>query len=299
MAHPSQDHSTGPLQCSVRGCTRPLRLVDSCLRCDANHSFDRAKYGYWSLLQPQDRKSVTPGDCDEAVDARRDWLSFGHMAGLIELIRTELLRDVQSVTASDSDARPVCVADLGCGEGAFSQSVFRDQPNHHFIGLELSKRALRYAARSWPQATWVLANADRTLPLRDGSCNVVTSFFGRRPVDEIKRVLHSSGVCIVAVPGENDLIQLREKAQSQGIRRNRIQQIVDQFSAAGLKLRRQQLWEHEVVLNRDAMMTAMRMTYRAARHSQRDRLAAESIDGLPLTLAADLMVFSHKEATPK
>ena len=268
-----------PLRCTVRNCEQNLELLEGDgLGCPSGHRFDRGKEGYWSLLQPQDRKSAKPGDCDEAVLARHRWLQRGHMDGLIELMMPWVQRD--------SGPRTL---DLGCGEGSFSKALFVDQSDD-FCGVDLSKRAIRLAARAWPEATWIVANADRELPAQENSVHRVVSMFGRRPIKEIRRVLVAQGTCIVAVPGESDLIELREHAQQSGRRRSRWQAIVDEFVPHGFQLVEHQSWQHRVRLDKDGIADAMAMTYRAVRHSQQSRIA--ELDWIDATLSADLMLMT-------
>ncbi|QEG42143.1 putative RNA methyltransferase [Roseimaritima ulvae] len=269
------------LRCTVRKCQNLLRRDDSGLACDAGHHFDRAKEGYWNLLQPQDRRSKTPGDADAAVLARHRWLQRGHAAGLIEMLSPW-------VAQSAVDGIATCrTLDLGCGEGSFGPALFAAEAEG-YCGIDLSKRAIKLAARAWGDATWVLANADRTLPVADASVHRVISLFGRRPAEEIGRVLVPGGHCIVAVPGEEDLIELREQVQQAGHRRSRVQAIIDQMNAAGLECITQQHWQQQVNLDPDAIRDALAMTYRAVRHSQQARL--EAVTAMTVTLAADLIL---------
>ena len=255
------------------------------LHCSNGHHFDRAKAGYWSLLQPQDRKSLNPGDSDDAVLARERWLARGHNAGLVKALIpwTELPNDLRP--------NPITL-DLGCGEGSFGAAMFGEDAAG-YCGIDLSKRALRLAAKGWPLATWVLANADRILPAADSSVHQIISLFGRRPANEINRVLISKGICIVAVPGENDLVELREQVQKSGHRRSRWEIVVEELAATGLELIEHKLWEHKVKLEPDAMIDAMAMTYRAVRHSQHSRLA--SLTATTVTLAADLILMQKNQ----
>jgi len=141
----------------------------------------------------------------------------------------------------------------------------------------------------------VLANADRVLPVTDNSVGRVVSLFGRRPVEEIARVLTDDGVCVVAVPGEEDLIELRERVQNEGRRRSRWELVVDAMSAAGLALVEHRLWTQSVDLDVEEISDALAMTYRAVRKSQRDRL--EAVGCMKVTLAADLMMFKPNVGT--
>ncbi|TWT79848.1 23S rRNA (guanine(745)-N(1))-methyltransferase [Planctomycetes bacterium CA13] len=274
------------LRCTVRNCHHLLEHREGGLFCASGHHFDRAKEGYWSLLQPQDRRSKNPGDTDAAVLARHRWLARGHAAGLIEAIRPWIGATVSS--KSDRGARTV---DLGCGEGSFGPALFPDQAEG-YCGIDLSKRAIKLAARGWPEATWVLANADRILPVADRSIDRVVSLFGRRPVTEIDRVLTPSGICIVAVPGEEDLIELREQVQQTGQRRSRWEMVIQEMAAGSMECVERKHWEQRIELQPDAIADALAMTYRAVRHSEQSRL--ESLDTMTVTLSADLMQFVHR-----
>ncbi|TWU01924.1 methyltransferase domain-containing protein [Neorhodopirellula pilleata] len=266
------------LRCTVRDCQHILQRNESGATCEAGHHFDRAKQGYWNLLQPQDRKSKHPGDCDEAVLARHRWLRRGYADGLIETLR-------HWTNDGEPDQRTL---DLGCGEGSFGPALFSNSPQS-YCGIDLSKRAIRLAVQNWREATWVLANADRVLPVADASVDRIVSLFGRRPVTEIRRALKPGGDLIVAVPGEEDLIELRERVQQSGHRRSRAEAIVDEMYDVGLECVEQINWAVAVNLQTDAIADAMAMTYRGVRHSQQSRL--ESIDAMKVTLAADLMLF--------
>lgn len=271
------------LRCTVRKCSSILQPHSSNgLTCQRGHHFDRAKQGYWNLSQPQDRRSAKPGDSDDAVLARHRWLQRGHGAGLIDTLRP-WVADSQGSTS-------VRTLDLGCGEGTFGAALFAGDPQG-YCGIDLSKRAIKIAARNWPEGTWVLANADRTLPAADQTVDRVISLFGRRPVDEIARVLPPGGTCIVAVPGEEDLIELREQVQQSGHRRRRWEMVVDEMAAAGMRLVEQTTWQHRVELDRDAIRDALAMTYRGVRHSEQARTA--SLDQIEVTLAADLVRFER------
>jgi 23S rRNA (guanine745-N1)-methyltransferase len=285
-----------PLRCTVRRCDQLLRPNETGMACSAGHHFDRAKQGYWNLLQPQDRKSKNPGDSEDAVLARHRWLKRGHAAGLIETLRPWVAK-----LSSEQLGRTPRTLDLGCGEGTFGPALFGPAQfgsdsdlggeSSGYCGIDLSKRAIKLASRHWKEATWVLANADRVLPAADRSVDRVVSLFGRRPIGEIQRVLATGGVCIVAVPGEDDLIELREHAQESAQRRSRWEAIVDDFSADSLDLVEHKTWKIRVKLEPDAIADAMAMTYRAVRRSQRDRL--ETLAATEVTLAADLMLFRH------
>jgi 23S rRNA (guanine745-N1)-methyltransferase len=269
------------LRCTVRNCNQTLVRSDNGLACAAGHHFDQAKEGYWNLTQPQDKKSLNPGDNREAVLARHRWLQRGHAASLIVALR-------QLIPIDDPNLR---ILDLGCGDGTFGPALFQDHPST-YCGIDLSKPAIKLAAKRWPAATWVLANADRGLPVSDSSVQFVVSLFGRRPVAEISRVLRPNGNCIVAVPGEEDLIELREQIQKEGKRRSRVEAIIEEMNPCGLTCVEQTRWQTQIEIGPDEIADALLMTYRAGRKSEQSLVS--SIDATKVTLAADLLKFRKR-----
>ena len=269
------------LRCTVRNCSHPLVHTEGRLACDAGHHFDPAKEGYWNLTQPQDKKSTNPGDNRDAVLARHRWLGRGHAAGLVTVLKLWIPDSIPQMR----------ILDLGCGDGSFGPWMF---PGHatSYCGIDLSKPAMKLAARNWLEATWILANADRGLPVMDSSVDCVVSLFGRRPVAEIKRVLSETGRCIVAVPAEDDLIELREAVQKEGTHRNRVDAIIQEMDTNGLVCAEQKQWRTQVEIGADEIEDAFAMTYRARRWSEQKRIP--SINTAKVTLAADLMLFHHK-----
>jgi 23S rRNA (guanine745-N1)-methyltransferase len=256
------------------------------LRCRSGHAFDRAREGYWNLLQPQDRRSRSPGDSDAAVEARGRWLERGFAAGLAAAVARAARLDELPPGASG--------ADVGCGDGWFDERLFGARAAD-LCGIDLAARALRLAARRLPAATWVVANADRFLPFSDGSIDVALSIFGRRPAAELTRVLRPGGRLIVALPADDDLLELRGAALGDAALRERAAGAIAELQAAGLRLAGRQRWSERHLHDIDAALDALAMTYRGERHAERRRLddSWPRSGGLEVTLAADLLVFSR------
>ncbi len=183
------------LLCTVRDCRLPLQRDERAYRCARGHSFDIARAGYVNLLQPQDRRSARPGDSPEAVAGRRALHELGATMPFLDAIRS-LSGPAESIL------------DVGCGEGFYLGHLAAGRPVAA-CGVDLSVPAIEAAARRYPHAQWVVANADRFLPYADQSFDVVLSITARHPAAEFQRVLRPGGRLLAAVPAPDDLIELR------------------------------------------------------------------------------------------
>jgi 23S rRNA (guanine745-N1)-methyltransferase len=265
------------LRCTVRGCTEPLTREGEDLRCARGHRFDRAREGYWNLAQPQDRRSPRAGDRDEATDARRRWLARRYADGLTGAIASR-------IDAAALPERTVAV-DIGCGEGTLTARLLAQRKLEAY-GVDLSAGAVRLAARAAPALTWIVANADRGVPFVDASVALALSIFGRRPVAELHRVLQPQGTLLVVVPGEDDLIELREASQGRPLRRDRSGDVVAEL-APRFELTDTLRFRDRARHDRAAIEDALTMSYRGARASERERLSGVST--LDVTLSAVIL----------
>jgi 23S rRNA (guanine745-N1)-methyltransferase len=194
------------LVCPVRDCRLPLAREARRLVCPRGHSFDVARSGYINLLQPQERRAKTPGDSPEAIAARRRL----HDRGVTEPLRLAI---AEMLGAGSGDA----VLDAGCGDGFYLGTLQRDTGcDAH--GVDISTAGIDAAARRYPACEWVVANADRVLPFADGSFSVAQSITARMNAAEFRRVLRKSGRLLIALPGADDLIELRGSGRDRTVR---------------------------------------------------------------------------------
>jgi 23S rRNA (guanine745-N1)-methyltransferase len=185
------------------------------LRCPAGHSFDVARQGYVSLL-PAGAHTGT-GDTAEMVAARSDFLAAGHYApiaaALAEAAASGVVAASDAVAASGAVAapgagRPGLVADLGAGTGYYLAHVLDALPGAAGAALDISKFALRRAAKAHPRAGAVVCDAWRPLPLADGCADLVLNVFAPRNGPEIQRVLRPGGRLLVISPTTRHLREL-------------------------------------------------------------------------------------------
>jgi 23S rRNA (guanine745-N1)-methyltransferase len=271
----------GVLACSVRGCGQALARHDRAYSCPSGHAFDVARGGYLNLLQPQDRRSTSAGDSAASVDARARLLAHGVGASILAEI-------VSRAARLDLPSDPV-VADLGCG-GGDALAALAGRRRIHGIGIDLSTAAIARAVKQPGQLTWVVANADRRLPLLDARVHLLLSLNARRNPAECARVLAPGGFLVVALPAPEDLVELRERVQGARVTRDRAHGVVNEHAPAFELLTRDTVRERhtlEGALLRDLLAG----TYRGARASA--QVQVSSLDALDVTLASDVLVFSR------
>lgn len=268
-----------PLACTVRDCGLLLERQGRTLVCARRHSYDISRSGYVNLLQPNDRRSLQAGDSAAAIEARARLLAQGVGRSAIEAVagRVAALLTTGGVAV-----------DLGSGSGELLAAVCRQRGEVAAIGLDLSTAAADYAVRRHPEMTWVVANADRRLPLLDRTVDVVASVHGRRNPAECARVLTRQGHLVIAVPAPDDLIELRERVQGRGVERQRGPVLAREHEASFALVEQFDVREqHE--LAGDALRDLLRGTYRGGRQSMARGL--DALERLYVTLASSVFVF--------
>ncbi len=262
------------LLCTVRGCGEPLARETRQLVCPRRHAFDVARRGYINLLQPQDRRSRTPGDSKEAVAARRRFLDRGDSRHLVEKI--------------SSFVREGAVLDVGCGEGHYL-AAFRRGGASEAHGVDISVAAIDLAARTHRDCHFVVANADRFLPYATGSFHTVTSITARFNAKEFRRTLHPDGRLVIAVAGPDDLIELREAILGEGTLADRTEAAIRALENE-FRLQHQESIRTTARLDHQAIEDVMISSYRAMRTREREKLAL--LGEMDVTLSRDLLVFN-------
>ncbi|MBQ5390302.1 MAG: 50S rRNA methyltransferase, partial [Clostridia bacterium] len=70
-------------------CSGALEKREHALVCPKGHSYDLARQGYVHLLPVQQKHSLNPGDTRQQVLSRRNFLSAGFYAPIVETLMAE------------------------------------------------------------------------------------------------------------------------------------------------------------------------------------------------------------------
>ncbi|GAB3463683.1 rRNA (guanine-N1)-methyltransferase [Streptomonospora sediminis] len=184
------------LACPV--CGQPLGPGGNALACTAGHRFDVAREGYAGLLTGH--RTAGTGDTKEMVRARTEFQAAGHYAPLAARIA--------ELAAGTPAAADGLIADIGAGTGYYLAAALEAAPGAWGLALDVSKFALRRAARAHPRAGAAACDTWRGLPLRSGSAAVLLNVFAPREAAEFHRVLRSDGSLAVVTPTPRHLAGL-------------------------------------------------------------------------------------------
>ena len=184
-------------------CAAPLTREARAYRCGAGHSYDIAKEGYTYLLPPNQKHSAAPGDDKGMAAARREFLSKGYYAPLLNTLCHEI--------AARSGPAPV-ILDAGCGEGYYTSGIYRrllaEGKQPQMAGIDISKCILRAAAKRDRDIEFAVASSYH-LPAADGCADLLLDCFSPLALEEFRRVLRPGGRMIYVVPGAEHLYQMK------------------------------------------------------------------------------------------
>jgi 23S rRNA (guanine745-N1)-methyltransferase len=203
-------------QCPV--CSKPLVELDARLCCENNHSFDRAKQGYFNLLLSNQKRSAEPGDSKAMMQARREFLNTGLYRPLLQQLQQWLVNKTDSKT-------PVNLLDCGSGEGYYLAALVANT-NVYGYGIDISKVACSMAARVQQITQLNCSSAinmhyavasNFNLPIQSDSVDVVLRLFAPSDDAEVCRVLNEGGEFWRVSPGPDHLTQLKAQLYEQSM----------------------------------------------------------------------------------
>lgn len=263
-------------------CASAFLIEPRTWRCTQGHSFDVAREGYINLLPVQHKHSRDPGDRPDAVLARRAFLEGGHYQPL----REALVSILQPLGAGS-------LVDIGCGEGYYTDAL--RAVAHDVVGLDISKPAVRLAAKRFPGLRWIVGTGTH-LPIAAAGVDVVCSLFTPLNEAEIARVLRPGGRVLIVTPGADhlwamreilfDTVQAHEPDKFRRLFGDRVEGEFEPIDPVELRVPLQ--------LDQTALRHLAAMTPYAWKARPERRAALDALEGLDTQAAFSIMVFVRR-----
>lgn len=247
-----------PLTCPV--CKDTLGRDAQTLRCPAGHVFDVAREGYINLLPPQHKTRGIEGDPALMVRARRRFLSAGHYDPLRMLLAETVGELLSARDAGRAESAPAAVMEVGCGEGYYIGGIAEQLAlrGAAFLGTDLSKSAVRAAAKRHRGVLFFVADVNRRIYVRDGSVSVLLDVFAPRNPQEFARVVEPKGTTVVVIPGESHMASLIDQLDLLGIEKDKEQRVVERFES-DFRLEERRELSYPMVLSASAVQDLVDM----------------------------------------
>ncbi len=193
-------NNAGWISCPV--CGMPLKPGSgNTVACEKRHSYDLSSSGALNLL-----RGKPPEDYGARMLESRLLVC---KAGFFD----SLLKAVSSLLFQHAKTTNLRLLDAGCGEGSHLMAVRERLEAEGIpvsaIGLDISKDAIRIAARENEGPLWLVADLAR-LPLMDQSTGAILNILSPIHYGEFSRVLCDDGLVVKAMPGGEYLKELRQ-----------------------------------------------------------------------------------------
>jgi 23S rRNA (guanine745-N1)-methyltransferase len=219
--------------------------------------------------------------------ARRDFLQ----QGCFDFLFTQLVHAARKILTQTSDQ--TSVLDIACGEGALIghlrtellQLSAGSAAERRFYAVDVSKDALKMAARTHKGCQFALANVHQHIPLLDRSIALITAVCAPRNFAEFSRILADNGKIMIVIPTPRHLNQLRSFTKLLGIEEEKEQKIIE--SAKGLRLIERIEIEDNRELNNAMLQNVMTMTPNFWHREQEMNLP----EALSLTFSFKILTF--------
>ena len=255
------------------------------LGCSTGHRFDAARQGYFNLLTGAGTKFQA--DSAEMVQARAEFLAAEHYRPLAEGV---------AAMAEVAGDRPVLV-DAGAGTGYYLAEAARAVDASATVALDISKFALRRAAKALPHGYALVWDVWRRLPLADGAVDAVLNVFAPRNPAEFRRVLRPGGILVVVTPLPGHLREIRSLGGLLGIGAEKEDRVAgslgDGFTLAG-----SQHLEYTMTLSRTDVRNAALMGPSAHHLDPAVLEAALDAESFPWNVSAAFALQRFRAAAP-
>lgn len=282
--------SLPPFICPV--CGGPLTGLDRALRCARGHSFDRAREGYVNLLPAGHGRSKRHGDSAGMLVARRRFLERGYYEPIARAIEEHGTGHLSEVRAGGHVSGAMTIVEAGCGEGYYIGRLARSAASARdcFIGFDISRPAVRMAARAHRNVTFIMNDVHHGISLADSSVDLLLNIFAPRNPAEFGRVMRPGGLLMVTIPGEGHLRELRALFPLLGIEPGKRERTVALFERA-FSLVGEEAIEYRVAMDGGDAADLLAMTPNFWHVDEASLAAAAALGGLEVTIACTILRF--------
>lgn len=284
--------TTHPLITACPVCQQPLAPEQKRWLCSQQHNFDISRYGYVNLLLAQQKKSKSPGDTQEMVDARQRVLNSQLYQPISDWLNQWLLELMIEKSG------PLQIADVGCGEGYYTERLANalndHQITHQLYGVDISKEALRRAARRSKDIHWLVATGGQ-LPFQEHSLDLIISLFTNLMPEGCSKVLKQGAPIVLLNTGEQHLLELRQHIY-QNVKSHAFDPI-PQMQQHGYHLTGEQRLKFNATLNSSQqILDVLQMTPHWWRVKEEALERLKQLHQLTITLDIMLHQFTYGEA---
>ncbi|MET7332733.1 putative RNA methyltransferase [Nonomuraea sp. NPDC005650] len=180
--------------------------------------------GHYSPLHDAVAETVRKYVCDKNVPAKREYSTETNDGAELRAYRGAGVEagygagpmgptyepEIDGDRSAEGRAAPLIV-DAGAGTGHYLAAALDAVNDGIGMAFDVSKHAVRRAARVHPRAGAFVADVWRPLPIRDGVADVVMDVFAPRNGPEFRRILRPDGVAVVVTPAGRHLSPLVEE----------------------------------------------------------------------------------------
>jgi 23S rRNA (guanine745-N1)-methyltransferase len=230
------------------------------------------------------------------VQARQRFLGRGRYDPLTRRLNRLAIDHLDGVTQ-----RAAVVLEVGCGTGDYLGGLARAPAGAEIraccFGLDVSKPALRVAARRHPDALFFVNDVHHRICLADASVDVLLDAFAPRNATEFARVMRADGLLLLVIPTTRHLAELRRHVPLLAIESDKQQRVVEAM-AAGFRLETSEAVEAVLDLGGEDAADLVRMTPSAWHLDEAERARAMGLPRLEVTASFTLLRFRRLEVRP-
>jgi len=250
--------------------------------------------------------------------ARARFLRRGHFDPLVGEVARAVLAERMRVPSLRK--APFTVLDAGCGDGHYLAAVaealadaapgtdagthahtdesleVRSEAGHLLMGFDLSREAVRRAARTIPKGFFFVNDVAHRICLADDVVDVILDVFAPRNPREFARVLRPGGALLIVLPDEEHLKEARARMPLLGIEPEKRERTMKRL-AHSLRFEGESTVRHSVHLGGAELRDLVCMSPSFWHITPEDLDSIEGEDPLRVTVNCHLLRF-RKDAIP-